>query len=340
MRKLSLLITASLVVLAVAAVPASAALQIGLEDEGIFVSGNPIVSSDQGYQLLQDLKIKTMRVLITQASAASGSGFDFDAYTNMLQQAKQNGVKVQLVLVGKYPRPNIPSFTKFATAAAKAFKGMGVSFYSIWNEPNLNAWIAGSNKGAIYRKIYTAGYKAIKTGDPSAKILIGETSPAIFRSRGLPPLKFLRQLACVDNNYRPLKGQRCPALLSNGYAHHPYDLDSPPNRSNRGPDSATIGTLGNLRHALAKLRGKIKGTSSIYLTEFGYASQGPHAISQSKRAAYIKQAVAIARHTGGVKELVQYLLINPSSRSDPFPTGLLTPGGALTPAYSALKSVG
>jgi hypothetical protein len=221
-----------------------------------------------------------------------------------------------------------------------AFKGL-VATYSIWNEPNLNAWIKGSNKGATYRKLYTAGYSAIRKSDRSAKILIGETSPTGHgRSRGLDPLKFLRQLACVDDKYKPLKGKRCPALQSNGYAQHPYDLDNAPRQSDQGPDSVTIGTLPNLTRALRKLRGRIKGTSSIYLTEFGYASQGPHAISESKRAAYYKQAYSIARHTHGVKELVQYLLINPPSRSrDAFPTGLLTPTGDKTPAYNALKAV-
>ena len=38
----------------------------------------------------------------------------------------------------------------------------------------------------------------------------------------------------------------------------------------------------------------------------------------------------------GMKELVQYLLINTSR--DPFPTGLLTPTGGVTPSYAALKA--
>jgi hypothetical protein len=332
--RLTILTITALSVLAIPAT-ASAALKMGLEDESVFVSGNPIVSSTQGYQMLNDLNIKTMRVLITQASVATGSGFDFTAYQQAIALAAANGVSVQVVLVGKYPRPNVSSYAKFAKAAAQAL-GSQVTFYSIWNEPNLNAWIKGSNKGAIYRKIYTAGYKAIRQGDRSARILMGETAPFISRSPGIPPLRFLRQLACVDNNYRPLRGKRCPALRSNGYAHHPYDLDRAPRRSNRGADSATIGTLSNLTRALRKLRGRLRGTSAVYLTEFGYASQGPHAIPESRRATYLKQAISIAKRTRGMRELVQYLLIN--TANDPFPTGLLTPAGVQTPSYAALKA--
>jgi len=336
MRRLRLTIL-TITAFSVLAIPAtaSAAMKMAIEDESVFVSGNPVVSSTQGYQMLNDLKIKTMRVLITQASVASGGGFDFASYLNTLQQAKQNGVTVQVVLVGKYPRPNISSYAKFAKAAAQALGGQ-VTFYSIWNEPNLNAWIKGSNKGAIYRKIYTAGYKAIKQGDRTAKVLMGETSPFVDRSPGLAPLKFLRQLACVDTNYRPLRGKKCPALTANGYAHHPYDLDRAPGRSNRGKDSATIGTLSNLTRALGKLRGRLRGTRSVYLTEFGYASQGPHKLPEARRATYLKQAVGIARRTRGMKQLVQYLLINASR--DPFPTGLLTPAGVRTRSYAALKA--
>src|SRR4051812_20166235 len=155
MRRLRLTIL-TITALSVLAIPAtsSAALKMGLEDESVFVSGNPIVSSAQGYQMLNDLKIKTMRVLITQASVATGSGFDFTAYQQTLAQAQANGVSVQVVLVGKYPRPNVSSYATFAKAAAQAL-GSQVTFYSIWNEPNLNAWIKGSNKGAIYRRLYT-----------------------------------------------------------------------------------------------------------------------------------------------------------------------------------------
>jgi len=81
---------------------------------------------------------------------------------------------VQAVLIGKYPRPNVKSFAKFAKAAAAALEGQGVTFYSIWNEPNLKAWIRSNNRAAIYRSLYAAGYRAVTRGDRSARVLIGE----------------------------------------------------------------------------------------------------------------------------------------------------------------------
>jgi hypothetical protein len=49
--RLSILIITALGVLAIPA-SASAALQMAIEDESVFVSGNPVVSSAQGYQML------------------------------------------------------------------------------------------------------------------------------------------------------------------------------------------------------------------------------------------------------------------------------------------------
>ena len=60
---------------------------------------------------------------------------------------------------------------------------------------------AGSSPSAqsakIYRKLYQAGYKAIKEADPAAQVLIGETVPYGGGRRdklglAIPPLKWLR----------------------------------------------------------------------------------------------------------------------------------------------------
>src|SRR5215216_1962019 len=85
MRRLTitLTITATLL-LGLGAASSQAAMKLGLEDESVFVSGNPLVSSLGGYLMLKDLGVKTMRVLITQASVQSGSSFDFASYQSTI----------------------------------------------------------------------------------------------------------------------------------------------------------------------------------------------------------------------------------------------------------------
>src|SRR3954453_18112077 len=148
MRRLAIpTLLAALAVLAVGGAPAKAAagMTVAIEDEDVFVNGISGVNPLIGYRLLDDLGIRTMRMLITQTSVQTGSRFDFTKYRNLLVTARSRGVQVQVVLIGKYPRPNFKSFAKFAQAAAAALKGQGVTFYSIWNEPNLKAWIRSNN---------------------------------------------------------------------------------------------------------------------------------------------------------------------------------------------------
>jgi hypothetical protein len=341
MRRIAIpTLLAALAVLAVGGAPAKAAagMTVAIEDEDVFVNGISGVNPLIGYRMLDDLGIKTMRILITQTSVQTGSRFDFTKYRNFLVTARERGIQVQVVLVGKYPRPNVKSFAKFAQAAAAALKGQGVTFYSIWNEPNLKAWIRSNNRAAIYRSLYAAGYKAVKKGDRSAKVLFGETAPFIDRSPGTPPLKFLRQLACLNNSYRKIPGKRCPRLKANGYAHHPYDFTKAPKRSNRGRDNATIGTLRNLTRALSKIQRtrQITGISNVYLTEFGYFATGPRALPEDRRALYLQQGFAIARKTPHVKEMVQYLLAQP--RRGRFTTGVVSDVGVQLPSFAALKA--
>jgi hypothetical protein len=336
MRRLSIIIL-SLVSLLVPAALADAKPQIAIEDESVFVD-NKALSREQGYAALNQLGIHQMRVLITQAGAQRGDGsFDFGKYVRAIDEANSRGVSTQVVLVGRYPRPNVGEFARFASAAADALKGR-VQRYSIWNEPNYVAWLAPLKKApALYRKLYVAGYKAVKTADPRAKVMIGETVPYAQGRRAMAPVKFLRKMACVNNNYRVVK--RCPKLKADGYAHHPYDFEKAPKRSKRGKDDATIGSLRNLTQALDKLArsGQLKGTKSLYLTEYGYLATGRRGLSERKRASYLKQGLRIARKNRRVKQVVQYLLVQPNDGST-FTTGILTPDGNPTPSFAALRA--
>jgi len=144
-------------------------------------------------------------------------------------------------------------------------------------------------------------------------------------------------MACVNSQYRRVK--RCPKLKADGYAHHPYDFERAPKRSVRGKDDATIGSLRNLTSALDKLAhsGQLKGTKKLYLTEYGYLATGRRGLSERKRASYLKQGLRIARKNRRVKEVVQYLLVQPNDGS-PFTTGIISANGVATPSFAVLRA--
>ena len=151
-----------------------------------------------------------------------------------------------------------------------------------------------SQSGTIYRKLYIAGYRAIKGVDPSAAVLIGETSPYALRGRAIAPLTFLRQLACVSKSYKLSNGcvKKAPwpgggPLLADGYAHHPYDRHSPTYKY-PGSDNVTIGTLYRLTAALDRLA-RVHALRQpgglpldLYLTEFGYFGSGKRGQSDGR----------------------------------------------------------
>ena len=247
--------------------------------------------------------------------------------------------------------PNARAFGRFARAAAQHFKGR-VDRYAIWNEPNYPTWLAPQRKSPrIYRKLYAAAYRQIKGADPHARVLIGETVPygGTVRYHGrrkrlglaTAPLEWLRGVLCIDARNRH---KRCGGLKADGYAHHPYELElnRPPTSSFPGTDNAPIQELGNLRHALARLRHLRAlrtphgGTLPVYLTESGYFVHGRRALSSRRRRRYLTDQFRVAAKTPGVRSMLQYNLYVPPTSSTPFSTGLLEPDGTPLPMYRSL----
>jgi hypothetical protein len=347
----------ALLATALAFAPAASAapgMTIGLEDEAVFVNQtSTAVPAARGYQFLSQLRIRQMRIIVewTEVSGAPGQ-FDFSPYDLGVAQARQQGMEIQLVLDGPAPayatadgrqgvlRPDPQQFAAFVTAAVQHFSPQGISTYSMWNEPNYATWLAPLREAPqLYRALYLAGYAAIKAAQPSARVLLGETAPQGERGgRSTDPLAFLRSMACVNARYRPMGN--CAQIQADGYAHHPYDFGVAPNRSNEGADNVTIGTLPNLNRALTLLNRsrRVRVPQAIYLTEFGYLASGRRGLPESRRAAYLRQAYRIARRARGVRQMIQYQLVQPTG-AGAFTTGIVSATGRPLASFNALRSV-
>src|SRR5262249_9475502 len=115
---------------------------------------------------------------------------------------------------------------------------------------------------------------------PDAQVLLGGTASTggAPGKGGVPPLRFLRELACVDDQLNPLNVPECrnfTPLKADGYAHHPYSRFSDPAAPDPDPDDAPLGEparLEGLLNALAA-RGRISQPLPLYLTEYGYESR-------------------------------------------------------------------
>ena len=126
-----------------------------------------------------------------------------------------------------------------------------VDGFILWNEPNhqgllLPQWEADKTTPAsprVYRAMLRAGYAAVKAVRKKAKVLVGNTS-STGGTRGagpVPPLEFLRDLACVDRNLKPKTTPECAnfaPLPGDGWAHHPYSQNERPSRVSQARDRA------------------------------------------------------------------------------------------------------
>jgi hypothetical protein len=358
--------TASLWLILPSDARAARGLELGIQDDALFVQGNKRWPGDRSFQYAKAIGVTRIRVNLlwawTMPTPQAGARrrpnqihYNFTQVDDLIDSARRHGIRVHLTLTGPSPRwanaarstskswykPNPREFGEFAGVVAKHFKGR-VDRYSIWNEPNWETWLGPLGAApAIYREMYMFGYTAIKRADRKAKVLIGETSPYERRGMSTAPLAFLRKVTCVSRSYKRKRG--CPKMKADGYAHHPYDFEHPPGYRYPGGDNVTMGTLGRLTTALDRLqrsgalRFNGRGRMPVYLTEYGYFASGHRAVSAQKRARYLKQAYSMALRNPRVKGHVQYLLLTlPRNSGSTFNTGLVSGTGGRLSQYNAL----
>lgn len=277
--------------------------------------------------------------------------------------------------------PDSAAFGDFTAALARRYSGRfpdparpgrrlpAVRLWTAWNEPNNPdflepQWTPGRHgyrpaSPHVYRRLHEAAYAALKRADPRNRVLLGGTAPNGRDSGpggGVRPLRFLRELACVDADLRPLRVPECAGfapLRADGYAQHPYSLRTAPGAHDPHADDVRLADLGRLRGLLDALaaRGRIARRLPIDVTEYGYESDPPDpyapfdAITQAR---FLARASFLAWATPGVASFAQFLLRDvppggaggrPGSRrwwSD-FQTGLEDPAGRSKPAERAFR---
>ncbi|MGH2837473.1 MAG: hypothetical protein ACRDJY_03890 [Thermoleophilaceae bacterium] len=248
-------------------------------------------------------------------------------------------------------------YARFAEAVAKRYNGThrdparpsqrlpAVHIWATWNEPNHSAfllpqwrryegkWVPRSPH--LYRELHERGYTAIKGVDPTNQVLIGNTAALGGLARGprrtIAPLRFIRELACVDRRGRPLEDRpECAdfkPLQADGLAHHPYSLYDSPDVPSDHPDQVTMGDLDRLSELLDRLYrlGRTTARFPILITEYGYETNPPdqlRGVSLRRQARYHGFATYLAWRKQDVTSFAQFLMndIAPPANAgnDPF----------------------
>jgi hypothetical protein len=250
-----------------------------------------------------------------------------------------------------------------------------VAIFTLWNEPNERGYLAPQWQHGVpvsadwYRRLLEVAYPAIKRVAPYATILIGNTSAAgadlEAPTGGVPPLQFIRRLACVDAALRPVHDGACAhfrTLPADGYSQHPYERDAPPwVPSGAGhPDWGQMGDLPRLQGLLDRLVAMHRlapGARNLWLTEQGYESNAQlsdEPWSEAQQAQLDADAEYLAWRDPSVQSFSQFLLrdtlteqtltrrrqtANPSALlPGTWTTGLERQDGAPKPALSMFRS--
>ena len=283
--------------------------------------------------------------------AADPAAYSWAVYDEIVQGIVARGMRPFLALGNRAPdwatarrgryrgtyRPSPREFGLFARAAGERYSGSfgglpRVDLWSIWNEPNLFSWLAPQRTRSgipvsptVYRNLYLAGYRGLRaTGHGSDTILLGELMPLGAGSRRkVPPLEFLREVACLDRRFRPYRGRAARArgctgvgrIPTSGIAHHPY-TPSGGLHTRAKRDEAPINALGPLVRTLDAIarRGRLPRRLPIWITEFGFQTDPPDPFQVAVRRVpgFMDESEWIAFRNGRVRSYSQYTL-----RDDP-----------------------
>jgi cellulase (glycosyl hydrolase family 5) len=352
--RFALICAVAAVLAAPACAHAATGMEVALQDDSVLV-GDEYYGREKALDRAAELNVTWIRVNVLWSAVVGSSqdrrsrpshvNYDFTSYDSLVSAARARGMNVQMALTGSAPawatgdkrrgayKPKYRYFEDFVEATVSHFRGL-VSRYSIWNEPNHVGWLAPLSSGpTLYSQLYKVGYRAIKRIDPGAQVLFGETAPyASRKGSATPPLQFVRDVL------------RRGGLFADGFAHHPYDFTHAPTYRYPGKDNVTLATLGRLTSELdrlakgRRLRTPQGGRLDVYLTEYGYMQSGRYKLSDARRASYLKKGFDMARKNSHVRQMLQFLLVQPASRYRFFDTALLPRRGGETRTYRTLRS--
>jgi hypothetical protein len=280
----------------------------------------------------------------TQATNPFDPAYTFDDVDEAVRAAQEADMEVVLTISGT-PRwanggksPNVmprrlADFTNFARAISTRYSGRFsgypfVRFWSVWNEPNLQQFLAPqfNSRGksvapANYAKLAAAAYAGIKAGNRMAKIAIGETSPrGSDRATGIRPIH-------SPGKFAELVAKANPRLKFDAWSHHPYpsNPNSPPSQLVKWPN-VSLKSLPRLNTELKKWFKR--KNAPIWITEYAHQTKPPEALGVSyvRQSAYIRQSIAIVKKYPFVEMFIWF--VYQDDQGQQWESGVYTQGGA------------
>jgi len=322
MRWLPVLAAAAAVVVLAHSTSASASgyVRYGLQDDAWIAYGPGTL--DERLDTLDAMGVKLVRYTLhwNEIEARKGA-YAWGRSDAILRGLHARGMVPVVTLLGT-PRwanggrsPNwVPtskwSFAGFARRSAERYPF--VKHWLIWNEPNQRRWLRPTSARVYAQTLLTPAYTAIHRATPGAKVGGGVTAPR-GSTGGISPVAFIRGLDAAH------------ARLD-AYAHNPYPLrplETPRSGGCGHCETITMATIDRLVREV----GKAFGRKRIWLTEYGYQTDGFLGVSPALQARYLADAAHRAYATPYVDILIHYLYQDEPDAAR-WQSGLVTAGGS------------
>jgi hypothetical protein len=280
--------------------------------------------------------------------------YDLSDLDALVQNAPRYGLQILMTITGtpkwanggkqpNRPPTKLSNLTQFAHMLAARYNGLrpgfgAVSRWSIWNEPNLEQFLAPQFDGTrivspkTYAKLYRAGYQGIKAGNPLAEVAVGETSN---RGRNKPS-PGTNQDTVAPATFAYLLSKADPKLPFAAWATHPY-----PAGTRFGPTQKVAYpnvTMTRLDQFGKSLETWFKHRVPIWVTEYAQQTKPefPAGVTRAKQAADAKLALEMAAKSPYVEMFIWFILRDSTVKT--WRSGLITKSGVRKPSFNTFRA--
>lgn len=297
---------------------------------------------DKDFADMEGMGVQWVRFDIAwnQIQSGGSSSYNWAPFDNVVNAARQHNLKILGILdyaptwaqqsscAGQFACPpnGTSSFTTFVTSAVNHYKPLGVSYWEIWNEPNISEFWLTPNPSS-YTALLRAAYTAIKDTDPSATVISAGMASAATDGTNYTQYDFIKGMyAAGAHGYFDALGD------------HPYCY-SDQSGCLGAPDGSEWWEMSQTPQNLRALM-VANGDSSkkIWITEFGAPT---NVYTEAQQAQLLQQAYTLAAGYDWAGPLFWYTYqdggTDKSNVEDWF--GVIRADGTQKPAYTTYRQL-
>ncbi len=268
-------------------------------------------------------------------------GQDPAAVQGWIDTAHANGFRLMVGVVGQPGELLGPGYMERYAAFVGGLAARGADAIEIWNEPNIaREWPAGQISPALYTDLLRVSYNAIKGANPNTMVISGAPAPTGFFGG-------CSGAGCDDNLFLAGMAAAGAASYMDCVGIHYNEGIVPPDWTSGDPRGASGHYTRYLRPMMDVYTNAFGGSRPLCFTELGYLTPegyGPlppnfawaSDVTLGQQAAWLAQAVNIARNSGRVRVLIVWNVDFTRYDDDPMAGyAMIRPGGGC-PACDAL----